>query len=330
MPSGALMIEQGRPLRCPIIHVPTSSKYRARSSLVTSPSPSSGHRTLSGWLRETPITTPSPEADDEVLARVAVSRVRVRRHRCCRREPVVSASTSFGRFVLTQSFECRLPDHAAAGEAREFDLRHELRLEPMHAGLLARGILAAERILLRSGRLERWHQARNLFDAESSSDIADIDQVVAAVHASHQRPELASVAVPATDNHLMSGAAFGLRPAIATSGSIPCVSLFRDDAFQGHPASRLEDGVSAALEMLDVSDLGLILAVDILDERSESTLSIRERLSSQVRALEEEKVEGEEDQVIGLPLGQGCLQPGEIGRTAMIEGDDLTVDQAIR
>src|SRR3954447_3706798 len=72
MPSGALMIEQGRPLRCPIIHVPTSSKYRARSSLVTSPSPSSGHRTLSGRLRETPITTPSPEADDEGLARVDV------------------------------------------------------------------------------------------------------------------------------------------------------------------------------------------------------------------------------------------------------------------
>ena len=78
----------------------------------------------------------------------------------------------------------------------------------------------------------------------------------------------------------MSGAAFGLSPAIATSGSIPCISLFRDDAFQGHSASRFEDGVPAALEMLDVSDLGLILAVDILDEALESTLSIRERKSS--------------------------------------------------
>ena len=54
IPSGALMIEHGRPWRCPIIHVPTSSKYRARSSLVTSPSPSSGHRTLSGRLGSRP------------------------------------------------------------------------------------------------------------------------------------------------------------------------------------------------------------------------------------------------------------------------------------
>jgi hypothetical protein len=71
MPSGAPMIEHGRPWRCPIIHLPTSSKYRGPASL-TAPSPSSGHRTLSGRLRVTPIKTSSLEAADERLARVVV------------------------------------------------------------------------------------------------------------------------------------------------------------------------------------------------------------------------------------------------------------------
>ncbi len=58
MPSGARTTEHGRPLRWPIIHGPTCSKNCARSSLVTpSPSPPSGHSSLSGFEITTPITS---------------------------------------------------------------------------------------------------------------------------------------------------------------------------------------------------------------------------------------------------------------------------------
>ena len=100
----------------------------------------------------------------------------------------------------------------AAGEAGKFDFSHQFGLQPVHSGLLARCILAAKRIRLRRGGLELWHQARDLLATVARSDIADVDKVVAAIHAGHQRFELAAIAVPATDDHLMSGAAFGLGP----------------------------------------------------------------------------------------------------------------------
>src|ERR1700709_2079111 len=64
MPSGARIIEHGRPFRCSIIQAPTLSRYIARSSLVTGPCPSSGHKILSGRLRGTPMTTPALEVVD--------------------------------------------------------------------------------------------------------------------------------------------------------------------------------------------------------------------------------------------------------------------------
>src|SRR5690242_8535302 len=101
----------------------------------------------------------------------------------------------------------------------------------MHAWLFARGAFASERIFLRSGGFQGGLQPRNLLGAEPRSDVADINQVVAAVHAGHQRPELASAAVPCADNHLMSGAAFRLRPGIAATRGIRRIYLLRDDTF---------------------------------------------------------------------------------------------------
>src|SRR4030081_706810 len=64
MPSGARRTEHGRPLIWPIIHSPTASKYRARSSLVTgSPSPPARPPPLSGFLMATPITSAGFFAD---------------------------------------------------------------------------------------------------------------------------------------------------------------------------------------------------------------------------------------------------------------------------
>ena len=57
IPSGMRMTEHGLPARCSIIHGPTSSRYRARSSLVTAGRPClAGHRAFSALEMETPIT----------------------------------------------------------------------------------------------------------------------------------------------------------------------------------------------------------------------------------------------------------------------------------
>ena len=62
IPSGARMMEQGRPRMCSIIRGPIRSKYLARSSLVTAPWPSSGQSSLSARLRGTPMITAAEEA----------------------------------------------------------------------------------------------------------------------------------------------------------------------------------------------------------------------------------------------------------------------------
>jgi hypothetical protein len=118
-------------------------------------------------------------------------------------------------------------------------------------------------------------------------------------------------------------------PAIAAPRSVGRGRLLRDDTFQGHSACRLEDRVAPALEVLDISDLHLMLAVDPCEEVLENALAVHERPAPQVLAFEKEEVEGEEDQVVGLALRQRGLQTCEIRRAAMIEGDDLPVDHAI-
>ena len=171
-----------------------------------------------------------------------------------------------GRLVLAKALERGLPDHACTGEPGKLDLGHQFRLQPMHSGLLARCILAAERVRLRSGGLELRHQTRDLLGTVARSDIADVDEVIAPIHAGHQRFELAAVAVPAADDHLVSGAALGLGPGVRPSGSVTGGGLLRDDPFQRHPASGFEDRFTAALEMLDVADFGLVFSVSLFNQ----------------------------------------------------------------
>jgi hypothetical protein len=82
--------------------------------------------------------------------------------------------------------------------------------------------------------------------------------------------------------------------------------------------------------MLDVSDFYLILAIGFFKEPLKSVLSIQETLCSQVLAFKKEKIEGKEDQILGIPFRQGRLESREIRGATMIQGDDLSVDQAIR
>src|SRR5450759_2288250 len=75
MPSGARKIEQGLPSICGTNHSPTASKYSARSRFVTgTPSPASGHNTLSDLVTAIPKTVTVAELaqrDDPCVARLS-------------------------------------------------------------------------------------------------------------------------------------------------------------------------------------------------------------------------------------------------------------------
>ena len=51
---------------------------------------------------------------------------------------------------------------------------------------------------------------------------------------------------------------------------------------------------------------------------------------AQIVVALEQQIEGEEDEIVGLLLGQGRLQRGEIGRAVVVERHDLAIDDAVR
>src|ERR1700710_761231 len=68
---------------------------------------------------------------------------------------------------------------------------------------------------------------RAIFPAPvAGSDVADVDKVIAPIDAGHQRFELATIAVPAADNHLVPGATLGLGPEFRSSRSVTSGGLF--------------------------------------------------------------------------------------------------------
>ncbi len=133
----------------------------------------------------------------------------------------VSASTSSAGLSCAQSLEGRLAHHAVAGPAGEFDLRHQLRLQPMHVAGLARRVLAAERDLVSSAaafsarqdapdlvlRQSRCRRVRHRPDVRRDGRPTSSER------------NLPSVVAPAADHHLMPGAAFGLGPVLAAARS---------------------------------------------------------------------------------------------------------------
>ena len=200
----------------------------------------------------------------------------------------------------------------------------------MHTSLLARCILAAEGARLGRCGLEFWHQTQDLFGAITGSNVADVNEVVAAIYAGHQRTELVAVAVPSADDHLVTRSALGLGPGIGSPRSVAGCGLLRNHAFQRHPAGGLQHSVAATLEMLDVANFGRVLPVYLLDQSLQGLLAVNKALLSQVFAPKKQQIEGEEDQVIGLAVGQGSLQTSEIGRAPMVQRNDFSVDDAIR
>ena len=94
-------------------------------------------------------------------------------------------------------------------------------------------------------------------------------------------------------------------------------------------SGRLQHGVAAVLEMLDVADQ-LAAALAPLQQIFSRALRSRNGKRAQILAAGEQQVEREEDQVIGLAVRQRRLQRRKIRDAVLIERDDLAVDQADR
>src|SRR5581483_8359128 len=112
-----------------------------------------------------------------------------------------------GRLVRAQALEGRLPHVAVAGPAGELDLGHQLGLGPVQVALVARAGRLVERALLAFDVPELRQQLLHHAFAETGTDPADIDELVAAMHADQQRAQLLALLRPAPDHHFVAGPA---------------------------------------------------------------------------------------------------------------------------
>ena len=234
-----------------------------------------------------------------------------------------------GRFVLAQSFERGLTHHAVAGEAGEFDLRDQLRFHPVHIGGFLRHVLAAERAVTRGHGLEFGHDALHDSLSVASADHADIGEMIAARNAHHQRAEFSAGGLPATDHDFMSGAALRLGPTVRAARAIRRGRLLGDDAFERELAGRLQNRIAAGLEVFDVTNDAFVTLALAVEQSMEPCLALGQRKLPQILVIREQQIEGVEDQVVGLAVGQCGLHRREIGMTVMIERHDLAVDDGV-
>ena len=147
-----------------------------------------------------------------------------------------------------------------------------------------------------------FFQARQqLFDlrrAIAGADPADIDELRTTMDADEQRAEFAGRGRPAADDDLMAGAAFRLGPAIAAAGDIGRIAALRNDALQGQATGGFQHRIAACLEMLDIAQGDTIGRVP--QQRLKPLLARKERLLAPILAVEEQQIEGEEDEIFGL------------------------------
>ena len=219
-----------------------------------------------------------------------------------------------GRFVRAQSFEGCLAYHSCSCPSRELDLGHQLGLHPMHRGFRARRPGPGEGILLGGEGFQAREKGPRRVLAESRSHPSEVHQMRAAVNPHEQGAQMALIARPTADDHLVTRAAFGLGPAVAAARAVGGVELLRDNSFQGHAAGQFEHGVATRLHMLDEADQLPLGLAELLQHPLQPRLALAERQLAQILPPLEQQVEGEEDQILGLLLGQRRLESGEIGR----------------
>ncbi len=124
----------------------------------------------------------------------------------------ISASTSIRGHVPAQTFEGRLAHHAVGAEAGEFDLRHQVGLDPMNTFFVARRARPVKGLDLAFLFFQAGEKSRNGPAAITGAHPAHIDQMLAFMDAHQQRAEFPLRRAPTADYHFMSGPAFGFDP----------------------------------------------------------------------------------------------------------------------
>ena len=89
--------------------------------------------------------------------------------------------------------------------------------------------------------------------------------------------------------------------------------------------------LSVGFEMFDIADRsGFCLGPRRFQQLPQPRLALAQRQAAKVLPIGKQQIEGIEDQVAGLAVGNGRLQRGEIRRAMIVERDDLAVDEHIR
>src|ERR671912_179354 len=127
---------------------------------------------------------------------------------------------------------------------------------------------------------------------------------------------------PADDNELLAVEAFRLDPDPAVARSIGSVGALGDGALQPEPA-----GLRAKTRAVASDVIGVAQTVDFLAEQPlQPCLALDQRQFRRAFAVQEQQVEGEEDELISTAFVHSRLQAAEDRHAIGIERAKLTVD----
>ena len=232
-----------------------------------------------------------------------------------------------GGLILAQSLEGGLAQPTGAGPAGELDLGHQIGARPVNVGFLGRAGAGGKGAGLALDLLQPRRHPPHGFRGEASANAADIDQLLAAIDAGQQRAKPAALAGPAADHHLVAAAALGLSPVHTAAGFVRRIETLGDNALEMHPTGRSQHRVARRLEVIDVAQGRRQLRLG--EQSLQSRLAFAQRQLAQIVALDEQKVEGKEDQLVGLVVGQSRLKHCEVRRAVLVQRHNLAVEQAI-
>src|SRR5439155_12796212 len=207
------------------------------------------------------------------------------------------------------------------------DLRDELGRNPHDVPFSDLGHLRddIERRLPRDERLEPGHQLADRAFGEACTDVAHPDELIAAVHAEHERPEAARApALPlrvAADDELLAVVRLELQPVPRTLA----LEVARALALRHHALEALLQG-SVVERLAVIEELGdLHRPLPLVEQRREPLPPLLQREVGHRHTVDLQNVE---DRVDDLRVALSLLHRGEARTTLLVERAHLPVDDA--
>ena len=232
----------------------------------------------------------------------------------------------------------RLADVAVPRPAADLGADHQLRACPSDAGqipapappvvLRRRGV---EGRCIRPEIVEPLPEHRPGAPAEARPDLAGKPEVLALVHADHERAELLRAPLsrrPPADDQLLLRSSLDLEPGRrAAAGLVPAAPVLGDDALEALGPGGLEECHALGLDRRRDLDPGRGP-----DDQPEEALALLERDIQQRLPVEVEQVEcleHERDRPPGPAGADPLLQQAEVRPTVVVERDHLAVHDGL-